>query len=96
MAPVCCGHAGPPNVPTVLDWLRKFQDGDVVFKGVAVPSGVLYDPEANSVSWGSKDPAFSWLGRVYIALESLRYRATNYLRMETSTAWAPSDEVLMS
>ena len=61
MAPVCCGHAGPANVPAVLDWLRKFQDGDVVFKGVAVPSGVLDDPEANSVSWGSKDPAFSWL-----------------------------------
>ena len=46
MTPVLGGKAGPTNVPTILDRLREFQDADVVLQGVAVPSRMLYDPEA--------------------------------------------------
>ena len=46
MTPILGGKAGPANVPTILDRLRKFQDADVVFQGVAVPTRMLYDPEA--------------------------------------------------
>ena len=88
MAPILGGHARPTNVPAVLDWLRKFQDAYVVFQGVAVPSRVLYDPDANK-----NHPYVLVPG---IEVHRTPFRARNHLRMETSTAWAPSDEVLMS